>query len=91
MKPPEDIDERLARLADETATLCPTPGFSARTMLAVQAEAALSLRANLSRGARRFVPVAMVFALSAVWWAVVSERQATQALATSFGAMELEW
>ena len=91
MKPTEDIDQRLARLSDQTASLRPTPEFSQRTMLAIQAEAALTFPSSLSRGARRFVPVALVLALSAVFWAVASERQATQALATSFGAVELDW
>jgi hypothetical protein len=60
-------------------------------MLAVHAEAALGFRLTLSRGARRFVPVALAFALGAVSWAVASEREATQAIATSFGSLELEW
>lgn len=91
MKPTEDIDQRLARLSDQTAPLGPTPEFSRRTMLAIQAEAALGLPSSSWRGARRFVPVALAFALGAVFWAVASERQATQALASSFGAMELDF
>jgi hypothetical protein len=87
----EDLDQRLARLADQTASLRPSPKFSERTMLAVQAEAALGSRLTLTRGARRFVPVALAFALGALSWAVVSEREATQSIATSFGSLELEW
>ena len=91
MSPNEDLDERLARLASETASLRPSREFCERTMLAVQADAALSFRFGLSRGARRFVPVALAFALGAVSWAVASEREATQSIATSFGSLELEW
>ena len=91
MSPNEDLEERLARLARHTASLRPSRGFSERVMLAVQAEAALGFGFSLSRGARRFVPLALAFALGSVSWAVVSEREATQSMATSFGTLELEW
>jgi hypothetical protein len=87
----EDIDERLARLARDTRSLGPSREFSRRTMLAIQAEAALGFGSGLSRVARRFVPVALAFALGAVVWAVASEREATLQMATSFGSLEYEW
>lgn len=87
----EDIEERLARLARQTASLRPSREFSRRTMLAIHAEAALGFRSSLSRVAQRFVPVALIFALGAVVWAVASEREATLQMARSFAAPEYEW
>jgi hypothetical protein len=91
MSPHEGLDQRLARLAEQTTSLGPRREFLQRTMVAIQAEAALSFRFGLSRGARRFVPIALALALCAVSWAVVSEREATELVATSFGNLELEW
>ncbi|HWA75955.1 MAG TPA: hypothetical protein VG937_26640 [Polyangiaceae bacterium] len=87
----DDVEARLGRLGASTASLRPSPGFRERTLRAIQAEASVSLRANLSWGARRFMPIALAFALGAVSWAVLSEHALTATLATSFGEMELEW
>jgi hypothetical protein len=87
----DELELRLARLSASTAALRPTSGFRERTLLAIQAERGLSLRANLFWGARKFMPIAVAFALGAVSWAVLSERELSAALATSFGEMELEW
>lgn len=87
----DDLDARLKRLATSTAAVRPTSGFRERTLRAIQAEPGLSLRANLYWAARRFMPVALVFALSAVSWAVLSEHALSTTLATSFAEMELEW
>jgi hypothetical protein len=87
----EDFEQRLARLATSTAAIRATQGFSRRVLLSIQLEAASGFRGSLSRGVRRFVPVALVFALAAVFWAIDSESAARQAMATSYGVLELEW
>jgi hypothetical protein len=87
----DELEPRLARLRASTAGVRPTPGFRERTLTAIQAERGLSLPVNLFWGARRFMPIALAFALGAVSWAVLSERELSTALATSFGEMELEW
>lgn len=87
----EDVELRLKRLAQDTRAVRSTRGFSHRVLLAIQLEAALAFRVGLAGGARRFVPVALMFALAAVVWAVDSESSVRQAMATSYGALELEW
>lgn len=91
MKETDEIELRLARLSASTVSLRPTPGFRERTLRAIQAEQGLSLRANLSWGAQRFMPIALAFALGAVSWAVLSEHALTTTLATTFGEMDFEW
>lgn len=91
MSADQELDSRLNRLAASTTSLRATPGFHERTLRAIQAEAGLHLRANLSWGARRCMPVALVFALGAVSWAISSEHALRATLATSFAELELEW
>jgi hypothetical protein len=91
MTPIESLDERLARLARQTREIRGQRGFSERAMRAVRAEAALGLGPGLARGARRFLPLALVLAAAAVFFAIERDQAATRALAISYGTMELEW
>jgi hypothetical protein len=90
---PEDrqIDDRLLRLERETRQLRPSRDFSARVMAAVHAEGAVGGLVGFARVARRVLPVAMLLAIGAVSWAIESERSADDALAVSYGALELDW
>jgi len=85
-----DIDERLARLADATRNVAPRPDFTARVMLAVQAEREPIFVGLLARAARRFVPVAALAAAVAVVWAVRTDDSLDEVLAT-YDATELPW
>jgi hypothetical protein len=86
----EDIEQRLARLAGATDALRPSAGFSARVMLALDAEAAPSFLEAAWFSARRLVPVAAVAAALAVVWAVQVDNSVDDEIATSYAAVELE-
>lgn len=86
----EDIEQRLARLAGASAALRPSAGFSARVMLAIEAEAAPSFLEATWFSARRLLPVAAVAAALAVVWAVQVDGSVDDELATSYAAVELE-
>lgn len=86
----EDIEQRLARLAGATDALRPSAGFSARVMLAVDAEATPSFLEAAWSSARRMVPVAAIAAALAVVWAVQVDNSVDDELATSYAAVELE-
>ena len=90
MNEPEDIEQRLSRLAGATDALRPNPGFSARVMLAIEAEAAPSFLEATWFSARRLVPVAAIAAALAVVWAVQVDSSVDDELATSYAAVELE-
>jgi len=86
----EDIEQRLSRLAGATEALRPSAGFSARVMLAIEAEAAPSFLEATWFSARRLVPVAAIAAALAVVWAVQVDGSVDDALASSYAAVELE-
>ncbi len=92
MTDPEDIDQRLARLAGETNALRPSVGFSARVMQAIESEAARapSFWENAWFSSRRFLPVAAIAAVLAVGWAVQVESSVDDELATSYASVGFE-
>ena len=90
MNEQEDIEQRLSRLAGATEALRPSAGFSARVMLAIEAEAAPSFLEATWFSARRLVPVAAIAAALAVVWAVQVDGSVDDALASSYAAVELE-
>jgi hypothetical protein len=85
----EDIDEKLARLARATAGVKPRADFSNRVMQRIGGEQLGTLYA-LRAPARRFLPVGMLAAALAMFWAVSVDSQVSEALASS-DDMELVW
>ena len=83
------IDERLARLATDTASLRPRGGFDDRVMQAVAASRS-PFADGLFRAARGFVPAALLAAVLAVGWAVQTGHDADRALASGFDTMVIE-
>ncbi len=90
MSEPEDLEQRLARLSASTSALKPSAGFSARVMLAIDAEAGPSFFASTWLSARRLLPVAALAAAMAVVWAVQVDGVVDDELATSYASVELE-
>lgn len=90
MTDPNDIDQRLSRLAGATGGLTPSAGFSARVMLAIEREAAPGFWETTWFSGRRLLPAAAIFAALAVVWAVQVESTVDDALATSYASVELE-
>ncbi len=86
----EDIDQRLSRLSGATEAVRPRAGFSARVMLAVNAEASPGFFESTWFSARRLLPVAAIAAELAVVWAVQVDGTFEDDLATSYAALELE-
>ena len=85
----QDIEARLARLAECTAGLGPRAGFSARVMQRIGQEQLGTLYA-LNAPARRFLPLGMLAAALAMVWAVSVSGQVDEALAASDDT-ELSW
>jgi len=86
----EDIEQRLARLSTETTALRPSAGFSARVMLAIQAQTQPSFLETTWFSARRLVPIAAMAAALAVVWAVQVDGTVDDELAASYASMGLE-
>ncbi|MET0795458.1 MAG: hypothetical protein ABW061_28325 [Polyangiaceae bacterium] len=86
----EDIEQRLARLSGTTAGLRPSAGFSARVMLAIDAQSAPSFFAAAWFSTRRLVPVAAIAAALAVVWAVQVDSTVDDELATSYASVGFE-
>jgi hypothetical protein len=85
----EDIDEKLARLAGATEGVRPRADFSLRVMQRIGQEQLGTLHA-LRTPARRFLPLGMLAAAAAMFWAVSVDSQVNEALASS-DDMELVW
>jgi hypothetical protein len=85
----EDIDEKLARLAKATRGVAPRADFSARVMQRIGGEQLGTLYA-LRAPARRFLPLGVLAAAAAMFWAVSVDSQVNDALASS-DDMELVW
>jgi hypothetical protein len=85
----EDMDEKLARLAGATAGVRPRGDFSSRVMQRIGEEQLGTLYA-LRTPARRFLPVGVLAAAMAMFWAVSVDNQVSEALASS-DDMELVW
>lgn len=86
----DDIDERLARLAEATRDIAPRPDFTARVMRAIEAEREPVFVGLLARAGRRFVPVAAIAAAVAVMWAAETDDSFDEAIAT-YDATEWPW
>jgi hypothetical protein len=86
----EEIDQRLTRLSGTTEGLRPSAGFSARVMLAIDAQTAPSLFESAWFSARRLVPFAAVAAALAVVWAVQVDGTVDDELATTYASVGFE-
>ncbi|MEO6599553.1 MAG: hypothetical protein ABIQ16_06745 [Polyangiaceae bacterium] len=86
----EDIDQRLARLSGATEGMRPSAGFSARVMLAIDAQAVPSFFQAAWFSARRLVPIAAVAAALAVVWAVQVDGTVDDELATTYASVGFE-
>jgi hypothetical protein len=85
----DDIDARLARLAQATESVGPRAGFSGRVMQRI-AEEPPSALAALRLPAWRFFPIGVVAAALALFWAVSVQNQVDEAMAVSDDT-ELSW
>jgi hypothetical protein len=85
----DSIDARLAELGKATEPIRARRGFAERVMLATSAENGWQL--ELLRSARRSIPFALVAAIVALSWAVVSESATDAAIAVADDSMDLEW
>jgi hypothetical protein len=81
------VERRLSELAERTRALGPRPGFQARVVEALAARAQATLRAEVWRSARFFVPVAFLFAVISVGLATLAEGPSSADIA----AAELSW
>lgn len=88
---PRQIDARLTELGRRTAALGPRPGFQRRVLAAIGAEQESSLWLEIGRGARLFMPVALVLTLVAFGWALQSEDVSAAELAVAEQGLELPW
>ena len=85
----EDMDARLARLAKATEDLRPTGGFTGRVMAAIGREEPPGLIPTLWASSRRLLPIAAVAAACAAVWAVQSQATVDDALAVTYGSVDL--
>jgi hypothetical protein len=83
----DDLDTRLARLARATEGIRPTPGFSARVMDALPGDSWLS---GVGVSSRRFLSLAALLAAVGVAWAAHGESSMDDALAGTYGAVDLD-
>jgi hypothetical protein len=86
----DEVDAKLSRLANETAALGPSGGFTARVMAAIEREQPLGVVEALWTASRRLLPIAALAAAAAVVWAVESQTTVDDALAVTYGAMDLD-
>jgi hypothetical protein len=86
----EDVEARLARLSRETEALGPSPGFNARVMAAIDREEPAGFVDALWASSRRLLPIAALAAAVAVVWAVQSHGTADDALAITYGSVDLD-
>lgn len=87
----DQVDERLARLAQATASLRARPGFTQRVLLAAQAAAQPGWLESVALSARVGLAVAVLAVAATVAVAVESDLEATEASAVAYGAMEIPW
>ena len=85
----DDIDARLARLAQATESVKPHAGFASRVMQRIAEEPPSALTA-LQAPAWRFFPVGVVAAALALFWAVSVQSEVSEAMAVSDDT-ELSW
>jgi|EndMetStandDraft_2_1072991.scaffolds.fasta_scaffold362994_2 hypothetical protein len=85
----EDIDAKLLRLSNATAGIGPRADFSSRVRQRIGREQLGTLYA-LRAPARRFLPLGVLAAALAMFWAVSVDNQVNEELAAS-DDMELAW
>lgn len=85
------VEMRLGELRARTDGVRARSGFQARVMLAVARQAAGAFRAELSRAARRFVPVALAVALGTAAWASRAGGVTSDQVAQTELSWELSW
>jgi hypothetical protein len=88
---PSGVDEELERLGRATERLRASRGFAGRVLAAVEAEATFGWIGMLNSAARRVIPLAAIAAAAAGLWAIHSEERANEAIAASYGDVEVEW
>ncbi|HVW26825.1 MAG TPA: hypothetical protein VHC69_15760 [Polyangiaceae bacterium] len=86
----KELDSTLSRLARQTATLGPRAGFAAKVMAAIEREQPLGIIEALWTSSRRFLPIAAIAAAAAVVWAIESQTTVDDALAVTYGSVDLD-
>jgi hypothetical protein len=87
----DEIDARLASLAERTAGVRPRAGFSARVMADIAREPQPVLL-SLQRPAWRFFPAGLLAAALALVWAVSASNAVNEELAVGYDDdVELDW
>lgn len=85
------VERRLAELAERTASLGPRPGFQARVLVALGARAAMTLRSEVVRSARIFVPAALLLAVVSIGLASRDDGVSSVDVAVAERRWELDW
>jgi hypothetical protein len=85
-----EVDERLLRLAVKTEGIEPSAGFAARVMNSIVPES-VAWFSSLGTAARVFLPVAVVVAAMALFWAYQTDVAVEAELAASYGSVEVDW
>lgn len=86
-----DVDRRLSELAERTAALRAGPGFRARVLAAVAADAASAFPFELWRSARRLAPFAFLLAVLALGIASRDDRTSSAGVAAVEETLVLSW
>ena len=86
----DEVDEKLERLAAETAGIRASAHFSSRVMGALPAAAPSGLWLDVNAAAKWLMPVFAVAAAFAVVWAISAQEATSEAMASTETA-ELEW
>ena len=90
MTEPDDIDRELAALGRATKGIQARPGFSRAVMQAIEQDS-VGLWGQVTALAWRWVPVAAAVAAVALVFAIESEAEVDDELATAYGAVEVDW
>ena len=85
------VEKRLEELAERTKPLGPRPGFQARVLVALGARASLTLRSEVVRSARIFVPAALLLAAVSVGLAARDDGVSSVDVAAAERRWELDW
>ncbi len=88
--PEEDLDARLERLAHATEAIRPSRGFTSRVMGAVGSPSPSGWLEGLRASSFRLLPMAALAAALAVVWAARSQASVDDALAVSYGSVDLD-
>jgi hypothetical protein len=88
---PGGVEAELERLRLATEALRASHGFAGRVLAFVEAESSFGWMVVLASAARRVVPLAVIAAAVAVFFARQSQERANEAIAVSYGDEEVEW